>query len=613
LKTHTVKIRPSGHEVLADPSLTLLENLQKEGFSVESVCGGKGTCGKCRVRFLKGAPSPSESDVRHLPPKEIEEGWRLACQVKLEGEAEISVAPSAEVAATILSAGRSVRTELDPEARKCFLKLRPQTLERPIGDADLILEKLGMGDLRIDVDDLAELPHLIRKARYRLTVTVAGGEITKIEPGDTTDRNFGLAIDIGTSTLVVCLIDLNTGEEKAVSAAFNPQRDFGADVITRIQQCREGHGALAAMWLALMGKLSTMVKEVCKEAGIKQSDIAEAVTVGNPTMQHIFSGIDPSYIGEMPYAPAICRKMRFRPMRGFGVDIGSYPVETPPNLSGFIGSDIVGGILSQGLLDSEEIQLLVDLGTNAEIVLGNKNRLLVSNAAAGPAFEGAKIECGMIGLKGAIDKVWFDDEDVQLSVMGGGKPIGICGSGLVDAIATLLDLRILDETGKMANPSALPDELAEKIRKRLKKEGREKKFCLSNKVYISQKDVRQVQAAKAAVAAGIHILTKKLGIETNQIARVLIAGAFGSYVNPKSAKRIGLIPDVPLDRVISVGNSALEGAKMYLLSRRVRKTADEIHKIVELRELSAEKDFMQEFVSQMTLGPVSAGRRITGD
>ena len=606
MKTHRVKITPSGREFLADPSLTLLENLQKEGFSVESVCGGKGTCGKCHVRFVKGTPLPTESDTRHLSPKEIEEGWRLACQVKPEDEVEIFLPPpSAEIPATILAAGRSVRKEIDPEAKKFFLQMEPQKLERPIGDADLILEKLGMGDVRIGVHHIADLPHVIRKAEYRLTVTVVGGEITKIEPGDTTKKNFGLAIDIGTSTLVVCLLDLNTGEEKGVSAAFNPQRDFGADVISRIQQCRESHTGVPAMWLALMGKLSTMVKEVCKEAGVKQSDISEAVAVGNPTMQHIFLGVDPSYIGEMPYAPAICRKVRFRPIKGFGVDIGSYPVQTPPNLSGFIGSDIVGGILSQGLLDSKEIQLLVDLGTNAEIVLGNKNRLLVSNAAAGPAFEGAKIECGMIGLKGAIDKVWFDEEDVRYSAIGGGKPIGICGSGLVDAIASLLDRGILDETGKMANPSALPVGLPEKIRKRLKKEGREKKFFLMNKVYISQKDVRQVQAAKAAVAAGIHILTRKLDIETKQIARVLIAGAFGSYVNPKSARRIGLIPDVPLEKVISVGNSALEGAKMYLLSRRVRKMADEIHKIVELHELSAEKDFMQDFVSQMPFGRCS--------
>ncbi len=604
LKTNKATIRPSGREFLIDTSSTLLANLQKQGLSPESVCGGKGTCGKCRVRFIKGAPRASKSGRRHLSAKEIEEGWRLACQVKVGGEVEIFLPPtSAEAPASILAEGRSIEVEIDPEPRKYFLQMQPQKLERPIGDLDVILEKLGMSDLRINPEDVWELPTLIREAGYKVTATVASGEITKIEAGDTTGKNFGLAVDIGTSTLVVSLLDLNSGEERAVSASLNPQKEYGADVISRIDYCRVKPGGLMSLWGAVMEKLSKMIGETCEEAGIERSDISEAIVVGNPTMQHIFLGLDPSYIGEIPYAPAICRKVRFRPVEGLGPQMGPYPIQTPPNLSGFIGSDIVGGIISQGLFESEEIQLLVDLGTNAEIVLGNKERLLICNAAAGPAFEGAKIACGMIGLTGAVDRVWFDEQDVQCHAIGGGtRPSGICGSGLVDAIASMLDLGILDESGKMSDPKALPDALSEKIRKKLRIEAGEKRFWISAKVYISQKDVREVQAAKAAVAAGIEILRKKMGIELADIARVMIAGAFGSYVNPVSARRIGLIPNVPLDRVIPVGNSALEGAKMYLLSRRVRYVADQIHDIVELHELSVEKEFQEEFVSRMAFG-----------
>ncbi|MDP2896289.1 MAG: ASKHA domain-containing protein [bacterium] len=627
MKTIKATIRPYGIELPIESSLTLLENLQKQGIFVESVCGGKGTCGKCRVRFIKGATPPSESDNRHLSEQEIAEGWRLACQAKVREECEVFVPPgSREEQAPILSAGRAGRIEIDPETKKIFLELQPQTLEHPIGDVDLIIEALGMGDLHIDPEGLDELSHLLRRAQHRVTVTVAHGEISKVESGDTTARNFGLAIDIGTSTLVVSLIDLNSGEEKAVSARLNPQRQFGADVISRIQFCRENPGGFFELWHVLMEKLSQMIRQVCKSAGAKLSDISEAIVVGNPTMQHLFLCIDPCYIGESPYAPVISRKVRLQSSAGLGPSLGPFPAQTPPNLSGFIGSDIVGGIISQGLLESDEIQLLIDLGTNAEIVLGNKNRLLACNAAAGPAFEGAKIECGMIALKGAIDRVWFDEEDVEAAssgrspwagsparagqdaastedvrvhVIGDATPKGICGSGLVDAVACLLDLGILEPSGKMASPAALPETLSPKIQKRLTQEGKEIRFHFSTKVYVSQQDVRQLQVAKAAVAAGIEILTKKMGVETKQIQRVMIAGAFGSYVNPVSAKRIGLLPQIPLDRVISVGNSALEGAKMYLLSRRVRNVADRIRDIVELHELSAEKDFRDVFVSKI--------------
>ncbi len=568
---------------------------------MESSCGGKGTCGKCRVRFVKGAPLPSDSDRRHLSEKEIEKGWRLACQVKVEGDAEVYVPPaSSEGAAKIITRGRSVGTEIDPPAKKYYLVLKPQTLEKPIGDVDLVIEKLGMGDLGVDLRDVCNLPDLLRQSEYRITVTVADGDITKIEPGDASSSHYGLAIDIGTSTLVVSVVDLNSGEERAASVGLNPQSTHGADVIARIEHCREREDGLLSLWLAVTEKLSQMIDEACEEGGIELSDISEAIAVGNPTMQHIFLALNPSHIGEMPYAPVVCRKVRFRPVEGLGADLGPYPIQTPPNLSGFIGSDIVCGIISQGFFESDDIQLLVDLGTNAEIVLGNKERLLVSNAAAGPAFEGAKIECGMIGVEGVIDHMWFDEEDIRFSVIGDAEPAGICGSGLVDTVASLLDLGILDHTGKMASSSTLPKGLSEKIKQRLKTRGNQKRFWLTDKVYLSQKDVRQVQAAKAAVAAGIEILRKKMGIELDDIARVLIAGAFGSYVNPASARRIGLIPDIPLNKVMSVGNSALEGAKMYLLSRRVRELADRIHEVVELHELSAEKEFMEVFVSKMS-------------
>jgi len=391
LKTIKATIRPSGIELPIESSLTLLENLQKQGIFIESNCGGKGTCGKCRVRFIKGATPPSESDNRHLSEQEIAEGWRLACQAKVSEECEVFVPPgSREEQAPILCAGRAGRIEIDPETRKIFLELQPQTLEHPIGDVDLIVEALGMGNLHIDPESLDELSHLLRRAKHRVTVTVAHGEISKVESGNTTARNFGLAIDIGTSTLVVSLIDLNSGEEKAVSARLNPQRQFGADVISRIQFCRENPGGFFELWRVLMEKLSQMVREVSRKAGVKLSDISEAIVVGNPTMQHLFLCVSPCYIGESPYAPVISRKVRLQSSAALGPSLGRFPAQTPPNLSGFIGSDIVGGIISQGLLESDEIQLLIDLGTNAEIVLATRSGFWRVTLRRAPPSRGRK-------------------------------------------------------------------------------------------------------------------------------------------------------------------------------------------------------------------------------
>jgi len=309
--------------------------------------------------------------------------------------------------------------------------------------------------------------------------------------------------------------------------------------------------------------------------------------------------LNPKYLGELPYIPVASQAISLFKRGKFAGKNWNFPIELPPNFSGFIGSDILVGGIAADMLNSSETQLFIDIGTNAEIVLGNKKRLCVSNCAAGPAFEGAKITCGMIGISGAIDTFGCDDSDIIYNVIGGVKPTGICGSGLIDIVASFLDLGIIDKTGRFLKQDQMPSTVPDQIKRRIRYSDGGPSFHITEDVFINQGDIRNVQAANAAIAAGIKIITKRRGIEIGKIDRIIIAGAFGNYVNPVSAQRIGLIPRVPPEKIRSAGNTALEGAKMYLLSTEVRRFAERIPQIVEFYELATEPDFMNEYVESM--------------
>jgi uncharacterized 2Fe-2S/4Fe-4S cluster protein (DUF4445 family) len=601
LKNVEVTIQPGRKKLVVDPKLTALHSLRRHNIYVAADCGGEGTCGKCRIQFIAAAPEPCDQERETLSSDDLAHGFRLACMTHFTPGCEVSIPPqeSREID-TILTHGEHTRYTINPAIRKVFLELPKQTIDQPVSDAELICNNLDGGEeITFEPGVLYGLENRVRNAEYRVTVTINCDRVVKVEQGDTTEGSYGVAIDLGTTTVVAALIDLTSGAVIDLAPAFNPQKIFGADVISRIKYCRESENGVAELNQILLERLEEIIRRMAKDNRLAPDAISEIVAVGNPTIQHLFLGLNPHFIGEMPYTPVVSGTVKIFQQGPFKSPAWNLPVETPPNFSGFIGSDILAGIIAQDMVNTDELQLFIDIGTNAEIVLGNRERLYVSSCAAGPAFEGAMIECGMSGVSGAIDSFGTDDGGIMFDVIGGIKPIGICGSGLIDIMATLLDSGIVDETGRFLEQKEIGPDVSDSMKKRIKYDKGNPKFFITDDVYISQRDVRNVQAAKAAIAAGINILLKKHGVDHDGISRVIIAGAFGNYVDPVSAQRIGLIPRVPLERVVSAGNTALEGAKMYLLSKDVREFAAKIPRIVQLYELATEPDFMIEYAEEM--------------
>ena len=601
MKNIEVTIQPGHKKIVVDPKLTALLSLRRHNIYVATDCGAGGTCGKCRIQFMAAAPEPTGRERETLSTADLAQGFRLACMTHFTPGCEISIPPqeSREID-TILTHGEHTRYTIDPAVRKVFLELPEQTIDEPVSDADLICNNLDGGEkITFEPELLYGLENLVRNAEYKVTVTICRDRVVKVEPGDTAGGCYGVAIDLGTTTVVAALMNLNSGEVIDLAPAFNPQKIFGADVISRIKYCRESKDGVGELNQVLLERLEQMIARMVQDNRLAPGAISEIVAVGNPTIQHLFLGLNPHFIGEMPYIPVVSGTVRMFQQGPFKGAAWNFPVETPPNFSGFIGSDILAGIIAQDMVNTDQLQLFIDIGTNAEIVLGNRERLYVSNCAAGPAFEGAMIECGMSGVSGAIDSVGIDDEDIMYGIIGGIKPSGICGSGLIDIMALLLDTGIVDETGRFLSPDEIGPGVSDSLKQRVKYDQSNPRFFITADIYISQRDVRNVQAAKAAIAAGVNILLKKHGVDHDRISRVIIAGAFGNYVDPVSAQRIGLIPRVPLEKVVSAGNTALEGAKMYLLSKEVREFAVKIPRIVQLYELATEPDFMNEYAEEM--------------
>ncbi|MCK5548281.1 MAG: DUF4445 domain-containing protein, partial [Thermoplasmata archaeon] len=415
---------------------TLLDALQEADIRIDSVCSGEGTCGKCGVRILKGEKPVTPQDEQFFDRMELADGWRLACQLRPMSDMEIELPAQPDESSRILRRGREIQFTLSPNVEKRYIEITPEDRDNNISDTDLVAKAAGMSVApAFDPELLTDLPLLLREADYAVTITIWAGKVVRIEKGDTTKSNYGVALDIGTTTMVASLVNLSSGYDEASEVAYNPQRSFGEDVISRIKYCREHADGTRRLSSLVVEKAAAMIEKLCARKGISPDELSEIVAVGNPTMGHLLMGINPSYLGELPYRPVVTGAITSYKDSESLDKLPRVPVELPPNFSGFIGSDIVAGLLSQGIGEDEEIRLFVDIGTNAEIALGSKRELMVSNCTAGPAFDGARIECGMSGMEGAIDKLWIDDEDIRYHVIGDGEARGLCGSGLVDIVA----------------------------------------------------------------------------------------------------------------------------------------------------------------------------------
>ncbi|MBO0816839.1 MAG: DUF4445 domain-containing protein, partial [Actinobacteria bacterium] len=577
------------------------------GIAIDSTCGGHGTCKKCKVRVLDdGADAPSALDARAFTPDELRQGWRLACRAQATTDTRVDVPPlvTRPKAATV-GVGRQVI--LRPAVQKRYLELAEPSLSDQVTDSERVIAALDDLEPRVDLDVLRTLGRVLRAADYKVTAVVVDDVLIGVEPGDTSGRRFGIAFDLGTTTVVATLLDLATGTPAAVASRLNAQQPFGADVISRISATMLDPAALDRLRRLAQETLAELAAEVCAQGGADPAEVYEVALAGNATMTHLALGIDPEPLGMAPFVMAT---RLFPEVLAADLGIGVHPRARAvvfPAFGAYVGGDITAGLLASGMDRDARTRLFVDIGTNCEIVLGNREWLLATAAPAGPAFEGAAIRCGMRAADGAIEVVTMTPDALELTVIGDAAPAGLCGSGLVDAVTGLVRLGLLDPSGRFV-PEEQAGALAPGLAGRLTRLGEERVFVLhwlgepgdvARSIYLSQRDVRELQFAKAAIATGWRILLEEAGLEPGDIQQVLLAGSFGSYLSPANAIRLGLVPEIGVLRVVSAGNVAGEGAKMALLSLRERAAGLALLEEVRYVELSDRADFNDRFVAQL--------------
>ena len=574
------------------------------GVAIDSTCGGHGTCKKCKVRVLEGEVPVSSVDPRAFSADELRDGWRLACRAHARGDLVVDVPPlQTRPKAALVGVGRHVI--LRPAVQKRHVVLDEPSLEDQRSDVARLLDALDDLEPRVELPVVRTLGKVLREAHFDVTAVVCDDVLIGVEPGDTTGRRFAIAFDLGTTSVVATLLDLETGQPAAVASMLNRQQPFGADVISRISATMLDPDALEALQSRAQETLRQLASEVCAEAEVDPGVVYEITLCGNVTMTQLALGIDPEPLSMAPFI-VTAHELPPATAADFGVPVHPRaPAFVFPSLGAYVGGDIVAGMLATGLARDRRLRLFIDVGTNSEIALGTHDRVLATAAPAGPAFEAAQIRCGMRAAEGAIEGVKIADGEVRLEVIGDVDAVGMCGSGLVDCVAELVREGLLDRSGRYVDDETAA-RVAPTVAERLTYVGEERVFVLrprgadpAESVYLSQRDVRELQFAKGSIATGWNILVRELGVEPEDIEQVLLAGSFGAYLAPMSAIRIGLVPRLAVTRIISAGNVAGEGAKIAALSLRERAEARSIVDEVAYVELSGREDFNDLFIDQL--------------
>jgi uncharacterized 2Fe-2S/4Fe-4S cluster protein (DUF4445 family) len=609
-----VIFEPYGRKAQVPENSLIAEAAVAADVWVDVPCGGKGICGKCRV-LVQGTLSPlNTSELDHLSEEERSQGYRLACQTRLLCDAVVRIPDSRLNRHAILINGTLRKITPDSAVEKRRFKVEPPSLNDQRSDAERLQEKLGSdwGEQPVPLSILQILPKVLQQGSFEVTAVGLNQHVISIEPGNTTGRCYGMAFDIGTTTVVGYLIDLETGEQLTVSSGLNEQAMLGDDVISRIEfagQSPEGVTLLREKVLAVVNRI---IQDVAAEAKISPLEIYQLILVGNTCMSHLFFGIDPGSLGHSPYVPVVRDEIRVSVAEA-GVMINPRGVVASlPNIGSFVGADTLAVVLATNMHHMEPLKLAVDIGTNGELVLGNKDRLIACSTAAGPAFEGARISSGMRGTSGAIDSVEPERNNsgrligISYTTLDDASPRGLCGSGLFDLVAVLLEAGMIDFTGRLINF----DELSEgnqSLGGRLLQGDSGSSFLVvpgeetatGKPILLTQRDIRELQLAKGAIHAGIRVLCNELEIAWSDVQEVLLAGAFGNYVRKQSALRIGLIPEIALDQVHAVGNAAGAGARLALVSRKLWQEADALKNQIDYLELAGRVDFQNEFAEAM--------------
>jgi uncharacterized 2Fe-2S/4Fe-4S cluster protein (DUF4445 family) len=606
-------ILPGRHVLDTKPGTTILKSAHAGGVDITATCGGRGRCTSCRVKLVAGtAPPPTIMDELQLGDTLVREGYRLSCQWPVTEPVTVQIAPplddtTFQILGGERPAGAPAPISIDAGIRKRAVTVTlPKDEHQQTSDVEALVAAPGGTVEDVPIALLKGLPATLRDRDGLVTVTTFGRRVLAVEPDDTALHKFGLAIDIGTTSVVTTLMELESGEQLAAVSSLNPQAVFGGDLMSRIAFAQFDAGNLRKLQSRIIGLLNQHIEQITRESGVLAKWIYKVVVVGNTCMHHLLLGIDPSYVGLAPYAPVV-RQPLVLPARELFLKL---PPEARvcllPLVAGFVGADAVAVALATRLDESPALRIAVDIGTNGEVLLGSRERLWACSAPAGPALEGAQIRHGMRAAIGAIDRVEIAGGDLRLHTIGDAPAQGLCGSGLVDAVAALLDLGVLDWTGLIDVDAR--DRLPAPIRSRVLMRGEERLVVLAREgehgaereITLTQDDVRQVQLCKGAIASGVAMLQHVAAIPTEQIDELMLAGGFGNYLSVRSALRIGLIPPgLPESRIRYVGNAAALGAQLALVSEAERAHAEAIARRIEHVSLAAHPDFETIFVDCM--------------
>ncbi|WP_072934668.1 ASKHA domain-containing protein [Schwartzia succinivorans] len=627
-EAYTIVFQPSGRRGEVPAGKTVLAAAQELGVGIEASCGGKGVCGKCRIiveegRFEKlglvsGASHVSErgeTEEKFFTEDELSRGYRLACLTQITGDLVVTVPEeSRSVKQVILEKGKKRTFTINPAVKQYTIKLPAPTLEDARDDRrrllDVLEEKEGLSGLTVDYPVLRTLPRTLRENDWLVTVSVwQGKEVIRVESGEA-PHSLGIAIDIGTTTLAAFLCDLVTGELLSKASRMNPEIGYGEDVLARISYAMANEDGGEKLQRAMQDAVSELAAQMTGEIGRTPSEVDEMVLVYNTAMHHFTLGLDSRYVGRSPFAPAASDALDIK-ARDLGILINpSANIHSLPIEAGFVGADNVAVLLAEEPYNSESVKLIIDIGTNGEIDLGNKERLLSTSCATGPALEGAQIAFGMRAAPGAIERIEINPEtyEPRYKVIGKDEWFpdisftgaqGICGSGIIDVVAELYRAGIISKAGRINTKLDTP---------RVRKDDKGKaeyvlawapETAVHKDIVITQGDIRAVQLAKGAIYVGAKYLMEKYGID--HVDEVILAGAFGSYINKKSAMALGMFPDCALEKVQAVGNAAGDGARIALLNVEKRKEAAKVAREVEFIETAVEPDFQTRFMEALAI------------
>ncbi len=593
-----VDFEPLGFRARVAPGATLMDAARQAGVRPNAICGATGTCGACRVRVMSGQVTPPTTAEERV----LADGLRLACQTRVLSNARVDVPPTTMAFSQRMQIeGHERAVEFDLALRAFDVTLSPPGLTDLRADAtrlrDALRQQHDIAVSQFDYAALCQLSILLRENEWNVRIVIKGDEIIAVTPPHVVP--LGLAVDIGTTKMAAYMVSLESGKTLAAAGAMNPQIAYGEDVMARIAYAMQAQAQARELQSVLVAGLNDLVRQLCVQAGCRSEEIVEAVLVGNTCMHHLALGLPVAQLGLAPYVPALADGYDLKAQEMGLYIVPGANVHLLPNIAGFVGADHVAMVLATGIYETGEITVGLDIGTNTEISLAVGGRLLSCSCASGPAFEGAHIRDGMRAAPGAIERVRLADDRVEYQTIDDAPPVGICGSGILDGVAELRKVGVLRSNGAMQADS----------HPRVRGTGRETEFVLvpagergaSRDVVINRKDVNEIQLAKAAIRAGIEALLGEAGLEVEQVERVVVAGAFGTYLDVDSALAVGMFPPLPRERFVQVGNAAGMGAKLALVSYRCREIAREIARRMEYVELTTHSRFVEVYTRALML------------